>query len=153
MEFASVHRRMLLAASVKFWDEFDGDLACSGPTSSSSEDRASCRGVWGDVGGRIGHFYRGNRTGWQPIVYSKATARLLKAAWCLLRKSSNSMRSIKTAHSWPCAPQRDVFMGLTYLLHTQVYLLWSLSYLFHVCFSFGPLAVITCHYSFHCYEL
>ena len=40
VEFASVHRRMLLAASVKFWDEFDDDLTCSGPTSSSPEDRA-----------------------------------------------------------------------------------------------------------------
>ena len=35
--------------------------------------------------------------GWQPIVYSKTAARLLKAAWCLLRKSSNAMRSTGVA--------------------------------------------------------
>ena len=31
------------------------------------------------------HRLAGWLAGWQPIVYSKTAARLLKAAWCLLR--------------------------------------------------------------------
>ena len=58
--------------------------------------------------------------------------------------NGNSMRSIiiKTALWWPGALQRDIFMGLTYLLRTQVCPLWALSCLSHSYFFSGLLAVI-----------
>ena len=55
VEFASVHRWMLLVASVEFCNEVDEDLASSGPTSLCPEDRAEIFGetLVGDSGASV----------------------------------------------------------------------------------------------------
>ena len=56
-----------------------GGFACGGGFLSQAAGQPDF------VSSRPGYFASGWLAGWQPIVYSKTAARLLKAAWCLLR--------------------------------------------------------------------